>query len=201
MDEQLELEPKRRRRRRRSKRGSKGWKGYLRGPAFGRHLFGAMCLIGAGYAAAVFWDVRLASRHYSSVAIGMPEKELRYLRGAPASIEEGGRLYRYEADGRIFTGRLSDRGVLTAIGCTASARYGSGCEKVFGIGIGGSEGQILRRLGTPSRISYRGDDKVMHYDGMGLSFFLRRLRVYAIELHQGGSLAGYLPHALWRMIP
>jgi hypothetical protein len=127
--------------------------------------------------------------------------ELRYVYGTPDSVEEGGRVFRYDDKKRIITARFEQDGSLASIACAAEPDNSAYCDEVLHIRIGQLEDQILLALGAPSRVSYVGNDKIMHYDGMGLSFRMRKYRLYAIELNDGGHVMGYLPRAVWQMIP
>jgi len=191
-------------RRRRRKSGSKRaatWPEYWRSAQFGQHVFAAMCLIGAAYAGTILWETRFYSRHYPPVTMGVSESEVRYMLGEPDSVQDGGRLYRFSETGRELAARLSDDGRLTAISCAAGEKSPATCPRVRGIGIGTDEYDVLRTLGAPSRETYRGNDKTLHYDGMGLALQLQQFDVEQIQLHQGSSFSGYFPNALFAMIP
>lgn len=200
MDEVTAEKPKRRRKSR-SARKSGTWGDYFRGPEFGRHLFIGMCLLGVGYVGLIAYKTRMASVYYSSVVVDLPEPEVRYVFGAPQATEANGRVYRYASGNRLITITLSDDNLLTSVSCTAERRNAARCERILGVGIGDTEADLVIKLGAPTRVTYPGNDKVMHYDGMGLTFYLRKYQIYAMELHKGGSLMGYLPRALWQMIP
>jgi hypothetical protein len=198
---EVETGSARRRRRKSSRRKAATWPEYWRSAEFGRHLFIAMSLIGAAYAGTILWETRFYSYHYPPAEIGVTENQVRYMLGAPDSIEAGGRLYRYSEPGREVAVRLSPAGRLESISCAGGTPEPVTCPKVRGIGIGSNEYDVLLRLGAPSRESFRGDDKTMYYDGMGLAFQLRQFEVRRIELRRGGSFSGYFPRALLAMIP
>ena len=197
-----ETEAARRRRRRSSSRKKAAtWPEYWRSAEFGRHLFVAMSLLGAVYAGATLQRTRVATFQYADLWLAATQGETRYMLGQPDRIEAGGSLYRYSDKGEEIAARFSSGGQLISISCAAGAQQPSTCPKVRGIGIGTTEDQILLRLGAPSRASFQGNDKTIYYDGMGLSFRLRLFKVREMELREGGSLIGYLPHALLAMIP
>ena len=60
---------------------------------------------------------------------------------------------------------------------------------------------LLLRLGVPSRQTFRGNDKTMYYDGLGMAFQLTQFDVTGLELHEGASFTGYFPRSLVGMIP
>ncbi|MEO6389002.1 MAG: hypothetical protein ABIT16_03635 [Croceibacterium sp.] len=202
MDDVQEAKPRRRSRSRSSSRKKhSSWSEYFRGREFGRLVFYAMCLLGVAYTGFKLYTTRLASIYYSEVTIDLPDSEVRYMLGAPDRLEQNGLLYRYDEGGRVISTKQSPDKLLTAVSCTAPRLNSAHCETVLGLGIGSTEADVVVRLGAPDRVTYDGNDKIIHYDGMGLSFFLRKYEVYAIELHKGGSLLGYLPRVLWRMVP
>ena len=189
-------------RRRRSSRKRPGtWGEYARSRDFARLVFIGMCLLGAAYTARYLWDTRMASIFYQSSSVAAPAREIRYVWGAPKANEQGGRVYRYEEDGGLIIHRFSEDGLLTSVTCTSDQPGTSACDDALDLKLGDPENAIVLRLGAPSRISYSGDDKILHYDGIGLSFIMRRFRLHGIQLSDGGSFIGYLPVVLWRMIP
>lgn len=199
---EVELEPVRRRRRKSSSRKkAASWPEYWRGSEFGRHLFIAMCLVGAAYVGTVLWETRFYSYNYPPASIGVTESEVRYMLGPPHVVEQGGTLYRYSEKGRELAVRFSSEGRLDSINCTAGQQDPPTCPRVRGIGIGSNEYDVLRRFGAPSRQAFSGNDKTMYYDGMGMAFQLRQFDVRQIELHEGASFSGYFPRALFAMVP
>lgn len=200
--EEAQAEAARRRRRKSStRRKAATWPEYWRGPDFGRHLFIAMGLVGAAYAGTILWETRLASRNYPPLKIGMTQSEVSYMLGAPRTLEAGGSVYRYSERGRELAVRFSSAGRMESITCAAGAPAPPTCQKMLGIGIGTHEYDLLLRLGAPSRETFRGDEKTMFYDGMGMSFRLRLLEVEQVELHKAASSIGFVPPALIAMIP
>ena len=199
---EVEGESARRRRRRSSSRKKAAtWSEYWRSAEFGRHLFVAMCLVGVAYAGSTLWSTRRATFLYGPLWLPATESEVRYVIGPPDAVEAGGSVYRYTGKGGELAVRLSSAGQVVSISCAAGAQSPSTCAKTRGIGIGTTEDQILMRLGAPSRQSFRGNDKTIHYDGMGLTFRLRLVKVREIELREGASFTGYFPRALLAMIP
>lgn len=160
-----------------------------------------MVLVSVGYFARYVWDTRMAAIVYSGLPVGINERDVRYVLGRPTTVENGGALYRY-IDGKKSVGvRLTESGQTASIKCTAERPDASLCPPFLDVSIGATEEKVLRQLGGPSRVTYSGDDKVMHYDGLGVSFWLRKYQVYAIELRDRPSFMGALPEALWRMVP
>ena len=189
--------PVAKRKRRSTRRGGGSWGEYFRGREFARLVFYGMCALGVAYAAKFVWDARMATIG----VYGVTPQDVRYVYGPPQSVEDGGRLYRYEDGKRVALARFGADGMLTSFSCSAKAGHAGECDEVLDVGIGDSEEQVMLQLGAPSRSSYVGDDRILHYDGLGLSLRMRRLKVHAIEVHRGSSFSGYLPRALWRMIP
>lgn len=160
-----------------------------------------MCLVGAAYAGTILWETRFYSSNYPPTKIGVDESEVRYMLGAPDAVEQGGALYRYTEPGRVIEARLSSSGQLVSISCQAGPREPTTCPRIRGINIGTDEYDILRKLGWPSRQTFQGNDKTLHYDGMGMAFQLRQFKVLKTELGEGSSFIGYFPHALYAMVP
>ena len=197
MEELQGGQPARRRKRRASKQKAGSWGEYFRGRDFARLVFLGMCVLGLFYAAKFLWDARMATIG----VYGVTAQDVRYVYGSPQSIEDGGRLYRYDDGQRVALARFGQDGQLSSFSCSAIDAAAAECDEVLDIGIGDSEEQVMLQLGPPSRSTYAGDDKILHYDGLGLSLRMRRLKAQAIEVHQGSSFSGYLPRALWRMVP
>ena len=191
----------RRRRRKSSRRKPVTWPEYWRGSEFGRHLFIAMCLIGAAYAGTILWETRYYSVNYPPVQVGMTPSEVRYLLGAPRAIEAGGSVYRYSERGREVAVRFSSAGRMESIACAAGTPSPPTCPRIRGIGIGTDEYTVLRKFGAPSRETFRGNEKTMYYDGLGMALQLRLLEVTQLELHRGAGPTGYFPRALFAMVP
>jgi hypothetical protein len=200
---EVEAEAVSRRRRRSSSRKKKSttWPEYWRGPEFGRHLFFAMSLAAMAYAGTILWETRRATIIYDALRLEASESEVRYLLGTPDAVEAGGSVYRYAETGRELTMRFSPEGRLDSVSCAAAGSGPATCSKVRGIGIGTTEDVVMLKLGRPSRETYSGNEKTMHYDGMGLSFRLSLFKVRTIEVHMGGSFIGYAPRALWALLP
>ena len=60
---------------------------------------------------------------------------------------------------------------------------------------------VWLKLGRPSRETYSGNEKTIHYDGLGLSLRLSLFKVRTIEVHKGGTVMGYVSRGLWGMLP
>ena len=201
MDEVQSGVVKRRKRKASSRKKAVTWSQYWRSSDFGRHLFIVMGLVGVAYAGAILWETRFYTKNYPPVEIGVSADEVRYMLGPPDGVEAGGRVYRYSEPGRELTVRLSPAGRLESIACSAGTPAPSTCPRILGIGIGTGEYDLLLRLGLPSRQSFRGNDKTMYYDGMGLAFQLSQFDVRQVELREGASFTGYFPRALLAMVP
>ena len=197
MEELQEAQPTRRRKRRSSKQKGGSWGDYFRSRSFAQLVFLGMCALAVAYAAKFIWDARMATIG----VMGVTEADVRYTYGSPQSVEDGGKLYRYDEGGRLILVRFAGDGLLDSVSCTANEASAAECDEVLDIGIGETEEQVLLLLGAPSRSTYTGNDKIMHYDGLGLSLQMRQFRVHAIQVHRGSSVIGYLSRALWRMIP
>lgn len=202
MDE-TELEPVRRRRRKVSARKKKAttWPEYWRSAEFGRHLFVAMTLVGLAYAGTHLYETRFYSKNYPPVQIGMSQNEVDYLLGGPSGVEADGTVHRFSLPGREMMARFSPDGQLESVTCAAAASGDATCPAIRNVGIGTDEVELLLRLGGPSRQVFRGNDKTMYYDEMGLAFQMRFLKVRQLELHEGGGFSGYFPRALYSMVP
>ena len=200
MDE-VSVERTRRRRRKSSRRRAASWPEYWRSAEFAQHLFIAMCLIGAAYAGTILWETRHASMNYPPTKIGMTESEVRYVLGPPRSIEQDGALYRYSERGRELAVRFSPAGRMESISCWAGADEPPTCPRIRGLRIGSSEYDVLLTLGAPSREVFRGNDKTLYYDGMGMVFQMRPLEVRELGLREGARFSGYFPRALFSLVP
>ena len=191
----------RRKRRKSTRKKAATWTEYWRSAEFARHLFIGMCLVGAAYAGTIGWETRWASRHYPPVKIGMTPAEVRYLLGAPRTVEADGALYRYSERGREVEVRFAPAGRMESIACAGGEVAPSTCPRIHGIGIGTHEYDVLRRFGMPSRETFSGEEKTMYYDGVGTAFQLRLLLVTQIELRRGAGAIGFVPNALFAMVP
>jgi hypothetical protein len=192
---------RRRRVRKEQRRPTRSWGAYLRSRDFARLVFAVMVVLSVGYFARYLWDTRMGAIVYSGLPVGVHERDVRYVLGKPNSVEGEGTLYHYTDKGSTVSVRLAESGQAASIKCTARSNDASSCAPFLDVPIGATEERVLRQLGGPSRVTYSGDDKVMHYDGLGVSFWLRKYQVYAIELRDRPSFMGALPEALWRMVP
>jgi hypothetical protein len=193
MEALQETQPTRRRKRKSSKARAGSWSEYFRGREFARMVFLGMCALAVAYAAKFLWDARMATIG----VYGVGAQDVRYVYSPPQAVEEGGRLYRYDDGKRVALARFGEDGLLRSFSCSAKGPAAAECDEVLDVGIGDSEEQVLLQL----RATYSGDDKILHYDGLGLSLRMRRLKVQAIEVHRGSSFGGYFFRAVWRMIP
>jgi hypothetical protein len=200
MDE-VQADAVKRRRRKASRRKAASWPEYFRSADFARHLFVFMTLLAIAYAGTFLHQTRQATFFYNPFMLGNSQSEVRYVLGPPTAIEGGGSVYRYTEKAREIVAKFSPEGRLVSVRCGRGAEQPSSCRDVRGIRIGTTEDQIWAALGSPSRESFSGNDKTIHYDGMGLTFQLRLFKVREIEMREGASVSGYLPRAVWAMIP
>lgn len=159
-----------------------------------------MCVLGAAYAGTILWKAHLATSRYPPLRIGMTEREVRYILGPPQAHDLAGSVYRYSASGREIAVGFSPQGRIDSVRCVGGQGPPT-CPEIFGLGIGSSEAEVVRRLGAPSRQSRRGEEMTLHYGGMGLAFRIRQSKVRELELREGARFSGYFPRALWAAIP
>ena len=155
----------------------------------------------SAYAGTILWETRWASRNYPPVKVGQTASEVRYLFGTPRAIEANGTLYRYSEPGREVAVRFSQAGEIVSVSCAGGTPAPATCPRILGIGIGSHEYDVLRRFGMPSRERFSGEEKTMYYDNVNTAFQLRLLKVTELELHAGASPIGFVPRALYAMIP
>ena len=196
-----EVKTRRRRKARSSRKQSEGWIPYLRGAEFGRHLFLGMSIVAAAYAGIILYESRLATYYYAPLLLNSNPSEVRYALGEPQATEQQPLAYRYDHARRQTTVRFSPDQRAELIHCAAPRANAVKCATIIGVGIGDYEDKVIRRFGAPTRETFSGDAKAMHYDEMGVTFHLRQFEVYALELHRGGTVGGYLSRALWAMVP
>ena len=151
------------------------------------------------YVVITVYKTRQASIMVGGLMVGMSQQETRYLMGPPERIEADGRVWRYSPAGSDLS-MVFDGGA-TRISCTDSRLEIFGCADVLGVGIGASEDDVQWTLGPPTHMMYSGNDKVMRYDDLGLSFTLRRYHVAAIDHFQRSSRYSYMPRAFRVMVP
>jgi hypothetical protein len=202
-DVQPETEQAKRRRRRKgaSKHKSGTWLEYIQGSDFGRHLLIGMSVVAVLYAALIVWESRWVTRHYGPIDMYATPAQIRYVLGPPDAIEDGGRLYRYDDNGRRMTVRFSPDGRTISVRCTAPPDNEPRCTPILGVDVGDLEDVVLLSLGMPTREVYSGNGKTMEYDGLGVRLRMQRLAVVELEARAGGGITGYVPRALWAMVP
>jgi len=76
-----------------------------------------------------------------------------------------------------------------------------GCVDALGVAIGAVEDEIWWTFGAPTQLTYRGNDKIMRYDDLGLSFQLRRYQITAIDHFRRSGRFSYVPRAFRVMVP
>ena len=106
--------------------------------------------------------------------------------------EPGGGITRMSFDS---AGRIDD------LECSSQSAAADSCPGVLGLGIGSNELAVYDRLGRPNQERYAGDAKVMSYDGLGLSFTLRRLVVVRIGLSRHDGFMTYLGRGFRSLVP
>lgn len=203
MDEMSQEVRSRRRRKSRSssRKQSEGWIPYLRSADFGRHLFIAMSVLAAAYVGTILYESRRATFSYGPLILGANPSEVRYALGEPQATEQQPLVYNYDHSRRQMTVRFSPDQRAELIRCSAPRANTVKCAPIIGVGIGDYEDKVVRGFGAPTRETYSGDAKAMHYDELGVTFHLRQFEIYALELRQGGGVGGYLSRAFWAMVP
>jgi len=84
-----------------------------------------------------------------------------------------------------FSVRFDSQGKVEQIRCyDAGSEASSECPRIFSLGIGTKESDILIRLGTPSYETIDPDSyvKTLSFDRLNLSFFLTRGKVYMVTV-------------------
>jgi hypothetical protein len=188
-----------RRKRRSSRSSSKSTFVGLQSPAIARAIRVGMVLLTLFYVAYTLVLVRQASFLTDGLAIGMTPQDARYLLGPPKRSEQDDTVW-YAPTGSTL--RIAyDEGTASSIACSDARMEKFGCSGVLGIDIGAVEDQVWWTLGAPTSQSYVGNEKVMRYEDMGLSFTLRRYQVAAIEHFRRSGRFSYVPRAFRVMIP
>ena len=164
-------------------------------------LFGIMCAALLTYCGLTMWHVQAATRSIGPYALGMTKADVRYRFGNPQEAGAGAKVWNYVNVGsRIRLGFGADGG-LALVTCLQEELYeGPGPQKL-GVGIGSTEGDVVRLLGPPDAARYDREDKIVQYRGIGLKARFRKLRVVEIEHSPASSAAGMARVALWRMLP
>ncbi len=188
----------RRKKRRRNKNAAKGWAS----PALGTSLFWTMVLTAGAAGAIVSANMWTAANMAGVLMAGMPEHEVRYLRGEPKSRSADGLAWTYtEGDSAESVVQFgTDRRIVT-INCKPTISAALGCPESFGVTIGTSEDWLINRLGPPSRSSYIPNGKLLIYDDLGLVYTMREYRVAAITKQARGNNVGLIGRVLWNLMP
>lgn len=161
----------------------------------------AMLLVAAVYCGSILYEARAAALYYGPTVIGMNKNEARYMMGPPPARQESLPVWTYLENGTQISPRFGDDGRMTSVVCNETEQGGAGCPSVLGLRIGTTEDVVWLKLGKPGREVYRGNDKVIFYDDLGLSFVMRRYQIQTIEIHKRESGISFIPRALWMMIP
>jgi hypothetical protein len=191
---------KKRRIQSRSKRGSSVL-AVIRGARFGRGLFAAMCVVGAVYVGAFLQEARLAGVVYGVAGLGMNKNETRYLFGGAPAGQETRNVWTYLVDGAQISLRFGQDGRTNLVSCTETDQTGAGCPSILGLEVGTTEDLVWLKLGKPGREVYDGNDKIIFYDDLGLSFLMQRYQIKMIEIHKRDSGISFVPRAFWMMVP
>lgn len=183
----------------------------LRNPNAGRVILGAMAALTLVYVVFTLYTVRHAAMFYGDITIGGTRRETRYAMGTPATIappagpatstqddaalERAPRWY-YRAGTATTALDFGENGRLRSVTCGDVRLDSFGCPPALGVTLGMFEDEIWYRLGAPDHESYQGDTKNIGYDGLGLTFALRKFEVVAIKLADaranGGGAFPYL---------
>lgn len=149
---------------------------------------------------ALFW---LGTWGYADVGLENSRAEVLYSLGAPeravgangtptdqdpsAQSGAGQWFYPTGAGGRIAIG-YDAAGRVTSIGCGHDDLQPFSCPAMLGTDIGTEEGDLYRSFGSPSRERIVDGTKLAIYDDVGVTYRLKRFRVYQMELRadQGG---------------
>lgn len=202
-------------RRRRSERRSSVPR--LHDPRVGKVILAVMIAITLAHVGATLYRLRKASQVYGWLAPGMTREETRYLLGRPeartsASNRLGGTPDDANADatgpwiyrsGSAITTLLFDdaRQTLASVACSDPQLSAYGCPQTMGLSLGTGEDAIWYRLGAPSRSGYQGETKVIVYDELGLSFWLRKFQTVRIKLAQPSGKNAYLARLPRVLVP
>lgn len=197
-----ESSSRRRRRRSRTKTVvSLGRFAWLRSAAVGRGVFWGMSALAAGYAGLIFYFTWVATFAFGPVWLDVDKAEARYRMGPPTAEAEAGAVWTHRENGAFYRTRFAADGLLKSIFCAEYTRENAGCPSTLGLGIDSSEDAMFLRLGAPDREIYDGEDKIVHYDSLGLTMRLRRLLIVGIEKHHRSGPLSYVPDALWMLVP
>lgn len=194
----------RRRRRRRSREKTLinlGRFRWIRDPLTGIVVFWTMLGIGALYVAFMFYVTWLSSFAFGKLTLDIDKDEVRYLLGAPPAGQEQKAVWEYRESGAYQRVRFDENGMLNSIFCAEYREDDAGCADILTIAIGSTEEQIYWQIGGPDQEFYDGNDKILIYDGMGLTFRLRRKLVIGIETHRRSGFLSFVPEALWMLVP
>lgn len=202
-------------RRRRSSRGSAVPR--LHDPRVGKIILAFMIALTLFHVGTTLYRLRSASLVYGWLAPGMTRDETRYLLGHPEGRASGGNrlggtpdgandeatgTWTYRSGTATTTLRFDDaRQTLASVTCSDPQLGAYGCPQTMGLSLGMGEDAIWYRLGAPSRSAYDGETKVIVYDELGLSFWLRKFQAVRIRLAQPAGANAYLARLPRVLVP
>ncbi|MDP3906646.1 hypothetical protein [Novosphingobium sp.] len=192
-----EIARARRRRQKRRKRGIEGW---LRGRQAGQLLAAAMALVGASYVVANALDAWFASTRYGKVTLGMSAAQVQAALGKPQTAMGSG-TWQYRNGRKSMTAGFSADGTLDRITCAEQPDSLELCPKTMGIRVGTVERELILKLGAPDRIQRAGDQRILQYSGLGLTFRFRGPEVGQIELTRSDNTIAFVRQIGWLLIP
>lgn len=133
---------------------------------------------------------------------GMSEQEVRYLRGTPEQVLEGGSRWLYrDGETALTLLRFAPDKRVRSVSCFGEIGQPTGCSDIMGLTLGASEDQVVNRLGPPGQRTFVHDGKILAYGDMGIAFTLRESRVVAITKVERSDALSFLPRIGWNLLP
>ena len=192
----------RRKRRRRSRKDEpKGFGGWVTSVRADRALFMAMFALAVAYAVTAGYMVWTATLGYGDAWMGMSKAEARYVLGPPPVTSAADAHWRYSDGGTLVDVRFDHSGKIEAVSCTEAANSLKSCPAKLGLHIGTTERDLILRIGGADRNWIDGQDKFKRYDGLGLTFRLRRTIVVEIIQERKSGLLDLSRRILWVLMP
>lgn len=171
----------------------------VRSKAFGRSLFAAMCLLGAGLIWESWRDVTAARGRLGAIGIGMTPDQVRQALGQPSEVS--GPVWNYSQAGRTTTIRFEPgSNEVAAISCREQDRTSPACPDLLGVRVGKGDAQLRQLLGTGRKTGSAGH-LGLAFDPIGATFELSDGKVSAISLGPVAEQNSVWPIVLWRLMP
>lgn len=148
--------------------------------------------------------MRLASLMSSQLLLGIPQQEVRYLRGEPKRISADGRHWLYvEGPGALGVIRFDAGGAVDAVSCLQIEPAATGCPNPppMGVALGSTEDWVINRFGPSSDQRYLSDGKLIYFAELGLVLRMREFRVVGITKVPRSGRLDLLPRLAWAMLP